>query len=535
MDDQIDDIVEIIHNGIMYKIEREYFMVSTKFIKDYINEKKVIINDKYSKTSFQSFIDYLHDYSRVPCIQVYEDVVSLLKIWGCRVLINSLLKESPKYENDTIIIHNDIIYHVSWKTMVFKCKYFENYCKSNHNEVMCIRDNFNDDSFALFLDVVHEKIRSIPQNELLNIYQISVSLKCDWVIQNIMPKSTEFCLLCAEIEPNDTYESILAEDIRWLMSNERFSSLPISLLIRIIQKSSIPVDLELMNTFINNAYQKHGVSSMSLIPFIQIEQGIENISLLNSLCSIGSNNVFSCFIEGINKEKEQKKEMQNEIDKLKDDILNNAKNFESATQELISLKSSIESLKEEMNNIINEKNEEIKKMIEKYESPKTYKTLNYQSPQSLNGIIDHLKAQPGAITITTASGYDGTVILKGTNYDDNGHNTNNLWICFDFSSNYTIKLSSYSIVSYPAVDDYHPRSWTISGSNDNNLWTILDTKTDSSALKGNAINMNFPCNSGESFRYIRYLNNGINWHSSGSNYCIVFSKIEFFGEINLKK
>ena len=87
------------------------------------------------------------------------------------------------------------------------------------------------------------------------------------------------------------------------------------------------------------------------------------------------------------------------------------------------------------------------------------------------------------------------------------------------------KSSSYA---YFKENVYHPKSWVIEGSNDENSWEIIDEQMNNHTLNYPKIVHTFAFQNLESkkFRYLRMRQTDVNW---GNNKRLCINAIELFG------
>lgn len=74
-----------------------------------------------------------------------------------------------------------------------------------------------------------------------------------------------------------------------------------------------------------------------------------------------------------------------------------------------------------------------------------------------------------------------------------------------------------------------PRNLVIEGSNNDKLWTVLDSHQNYSSLEGPSVTCTFDIIQHErNFRYLRINQTG---KDSSSNYFLIFASLEFFGTL----
>jgi hypothetical protein len=161
------------------------------------------------------------------------------------------------------------------------------------------------------------------------------------------------------------------------------------------------------------------------------------------------------------------------------------------------------------------------------------------SSSLFSGLIHHLCQKYDGnvhercvVNITCSSNYRNNC-WQVVNYDWNDwfetQNSPNSWIQFDFKDR-LVSLTHYALKS-DGDWSYHLLEWTISVSNDENSWTIVDHQK-TQDLKGQYITKLFECcdqsSNSKFYRYFRLTQTGKD--SSGNDY-LDLSNIEFFGSI----
>ena len=154
--------------------------------------------------------------------------------------------------------------------------------------------------------------------------------------------------------------------------------------------------------------------------------------------------------------------------------------------------------------------------------------------QSNNSISNYI------ISISSSSVSNENSLPENSLYEGNVFTSlpnENSWITYHFP-NRRIHLKSYTIVSSPdniGYSDLYLRCWTVSGSNDNITWKILDRHVNNQIFSQRDQAETFDCdnyNSHSSFSYIRVM---ITCQNSDSNYYLRVRQIEFFGTLFDKK
>lgn len=176
--------------------------------------------------------------------------------------------------------------------------------------------------------------------------------------------------------------------------------------------------------------------------------------------------------------------------------------------------------------------------------------MNISYSSSKKGLLS--KPSPINVLINiTHGGYNNNNINNILQYDTNHfHNyasyTSNTsddacWILFDFGflkielQSYLIRTNAYGPNTY-----FHPKTWSIYGSNDKENWTLLDERINDESLNGALYEKNFICSNSTNrstnkrYRYIAYHQkecwSNIN-ESYYNKYNIYITYFELFGKV----
>lgn len=171
---------------------------------------------------------------------------------------------------------------------------------------------------------------------------------------------------------------------------------------------------------------------------------------------------------------------------------------------------------------------------------KKRKEFLYNGNNQFSGIIDYLRKESNnqienKINFSSSSIYSSNYVpINSSIFDNDGkvfetkHDGQN-WICFDFNE-YKIVPSNYTIrsIKWGHKNWYHPKSWVIEGSNDNNSWEIITEEKNCSFLNGEKLIHTFDINNNQNkeFRYIRMKLTEPNW---GETHFLGFDSFEIFG------
>ena len=104
----------------------------------------------------------------------------------------------------------------------------------------------------------------------------------------------------------------------------------------------------------------------------------------------------------------------------------------------------------------------------------------------------------------------GTLAYRGST------SGNPLWVVYDFGSAQSVnRYRLYAATPVAAANGGYPKEWTFEGSNDNSVWTVLDSRTDETLSNGNWYDYDFPNDA--AYRYYRLkVTKGSRWDSSAA-------------------
>lgn len=175
------------------------------------------------------------------------------------------------------------------------------------------------------------------------------------------------------------------------------------------------------------------------------------------------------------------------------------------------------------------------------------KEFKYSETEKFNGIMNYLSKKTdgnindnGTIKITSNSIISDFHPKNLVDYQKNNYyhskDEGNAIINFDFKDN-LIQLSSYSIKTNNSnAFGTHLKNWVIEVSNDEFIWTAIDSHENDSSLNGPNFIANFKIQQKnlDFYRFVRLRQTGNSWYSyCNHNYFILYF-IEFFGKIKIR-
>lgn len=394
-----------------------------------------------------------------------------------------------------------------------------------------------------------------PLTKFLNKYAREHSKDIDFIIQ-IIHSTTARAREAREIETeteNDMkeYENILSEEINESLKNEKFQSLPISTIYRILEQSDRKkIDQKHLFHFIKDKLDERSV----LFSFMNIEnieeETFNELYLKYEECKSNERTRFEYFPINLRyikemretlKEKEKRikniielnerlenkmkqvvkdnenllkkmKEQENKINEITQTNERNEKLNEEQTLSNERLKKQITTIIEENDQLkrrIKEQEDESRKIEERLKQMKNEnerikqenKNIQYKIIKEipfeteLKGIFDYLNNHSNLkeeLKLSSSKMTNGSLenIINFTNIGNINCFSGNPdpWICFEFKK-HKIILSNYTIRSY-ICGRCHPKNWIIEGSNDFITWSQIDEQKDCQYMKGSTFSSN---------------------------------------------
>jgi hypothetical protein len=152
----------------------------------------------------------------------------------------------------------------------------------------------------------------------------------------------------------------------------------------------------------------------------------------------------------------------------------------------------------------------------------------------LEGILHHLLDVYGEQSFTISASSFGEHARRFVSSDPDSRwqsaNVKDSWLVFDFHD-LRVKLAAYSIRSYRAQagsSGWHLRSWRLCGSNDEAVWTVIDTKTNCDELNGPYKLGTWLVDGKDWYRFVKLQIADLN---HAGTWAMTIAGIEFFGDV----
>ena len=158
-----------------------------------------------------------------------------------------------------------------------------------------------------------------------------------------------------------------------------------------------------------------------------------------------------------------------------------------------------------------------------------YAKYVFASSSSIYNDLHNWATSPGVI-IDYSLPNDITSNILCTN------NQNKENISIHFFQN-TLFITHYSLLNRNVMSDHFPRSWQLDGSNDNETWYSIDSKSNVEELNGADKKITVPVSYPGKYQYFRFTNVDKVWRYNGQigDYYFCLAKVEFFGTLYSNK
>ena len=296
---------EIIHNNIPYKVDQSLFIAYSKIFKS--NSKRgssFIVNDSFSSTLFEAFINCIHFPQNISNYYDKEELKKIFEKWECPKLLFtlelSMKQEEIMKKNFKIIFNSHDIYVNRWDFLQnasnYKNEFYnENILNLNHPEISI-------SSFKDFISMI-ENPTFVPSpsnifeiDELCYIFGVKIienrisliikEIKKDIsLLLNLIIKISHFSINFTKIE------NLLIENFSEIINLDNFFNLPLSLIIRIFQLSNQKIQFKENNQFFYNFLKKFHFQHYFFNYFINFDE-IDFEELYKILKTVKKNSSF---------------------------------------------------------------------------------------------------------------------------------------------------------------------------------------------------------------------------------------------------
>ncbi|KAH0786000.1 F5/8 type C domain containing protein [Histomonas meleagridis] len=479
-------------------------------------------------------------------------------------LYSNKFRQLPEFKNSNCLTING---NVLFST-------FSNFLKGAQGEEFDVTE----DNFIQLLQLSEEWETSTVEDSILKAI-------------SHFPNYEKLCQKITEDETSidEKLEKVLSEHLSDVIFLPSFMCFPLDSIKRIIISAKGNINYHLLLDFILKLEEKRGDDALMLTNFIDLQQltstearklfGIpsiqkyinpqkfiefslsltkENEDLIQKVDSMDS--IIRKLIEKVDKlealhnsmpvqtdlnESFSKEKIQSAfVDKLKEfeekahkDLRKTNKIVNGLTRKSITYDKSIEEIRSEIQ-ILQSQNVQLKNEINsmRFEPHTISKTYIPFVGRSLNGIISYLSQkvngnvhEKGIIKITSStSDHNNCFQVANIEWKDIWFTEDqpDQWIKFDFIDK-RVLISHYTIKTHK-FKTCHIKSWVIEGSNDSNVWDVIDIRS-INVLNGPNKYQTFPCDNVEMpYKCIRLRMTGKN--SRGDN-VLALSNFELFGEL----
>jgi len=574
----------IFHNQYFTKhVEKSVLLCLKKYVDNYYEKDRIILSDSCDFRVFCHFIDFLVS-GCVPSDRNDQiGVIHLLREWESHFgILDGFRFRLCSHEKDGIVIYNGEKYEVNIGCLLFHSGVFREFYKISSGMVFYLNLSYSQESFEVFLDLIHNRISYPSVEKAGDVYDICNSLHCDSLCHFLNDDSSErvLSLLIQNQNKNDEiidfskYERLITQKIDTYLKNPSFCLVSLPSLCRIFASSNQTFSLSSLEPFLIGCMKHHGTGAQCILSKIKYQKpsGISELNRFLHIMSIEgtndaydhTNHVLSSFQSEFESIRIENRKLSENIQQIVLDMNTKLKEQENINRvlksEIVYANETIGKLQDlirtkdaslteknrlilvkdstiaEKNNLIqakdatiDEKNRQINKSIEgEYEfKSDLFSGIFYGLSRKLGRNL----AESSDIDVT-ASSITGSNTPKNVLKNDNSYwqskDIPNSWIQFDFKER-RVLITSYSMSVLNRV-----KSWKVEGSNDGSAFDIIDSQVESTVFQSGNNIYNHPSsqknfhvqNNSKYYRYIRITSTSKTWINFDYFYISVF---ELFG------
>lgn len=240
-----------------------------------------IFGDNFDDYSFLCGLSYLKDRNIETVRDRINDIISFLVLLECdECLINDLYIKNHQIQKDFLIVRNGESIFVNYGIMQLHSHHFQRYCLVNGDSVLSFDDEFSDEGFGFFIDLIHDKSCRISENYCWEVFVIAQVWECPSIIPFIpvcffsdvsfFHEETVSYLL--EFLDND--DSFLEQNIDQFVKSNDFCRLPLSFLHQVFERACFDIAEGQVRTLFRNVYKSHGISSLALFDIVKTKEPV---------------------------------------------------------------------------------------------------------------------------------------------------------------------------------------------------------------------------------------------------------------------
>lgn len=361
-------------------------------------------------------------------------------------------------------------------------------------------------NFQNILKLINFNQNDIPLNDLPFIYEVLKILGNEFIDINDPTELIEinddniFTLISEHEQISNIYSKRLKEEIEYISSHfydlcetreEEIKNLKISTLYDIINNKKLQLKSEnQLLKFINKLYSNN--SQYSVLYEAVVFNEVSSKAMNEFIQAFDMNDITSETWRKISNRLTQKIELKYEV------------------------KSKIKRYRQQGKLFVHSEKEEFSGIIKYLQNSNNESQIDFTS-SSIESNAEHHHPR-------------NVALFDDQNKNFCSENIENSWICFDFKKHRIIP-NEYSIRSRNGIPNwYHPKSWVIECSNDNNSWEIIDEEKNCSFLNGKRMIHTFKIEKQKikKYRYMRMRSTGPDWF--GANY-LTMETFEIYGSL----
>jgi len=303
-----------------FSIRRDKLYVLSRFIEEYFQQDEIIIENNENKdVDLSVFVAFL-SYGIVPYTEEKQNVlIRMLNDWKCHHSMIETIKFKKQMKSmNTIIFRNGKEYEINKELMLLNSRVYSSYHSNHQNEQLTTQDDYSDEAFLAFLECVNGKISVPNENMALEVLNIASKWDCPDICYAIREHFDEISILLNEEIDSSKSENIISKNFPKYLTDDRFTNLPLPMIIRIINNTNHIFSLNEYSIFLEKGCIIHGNSFLVVLSFLNVKKSNdlgEWGRITNNIFQNHSNsflsNIIESFLENLSNINEQQREIEN--------------------------------------------------------------------------------------------------------------------------------------------------------------------------------------------------------------------------------
>jgi len=239
--------VVIKHKNQEVHIPKDKMMILERYKREYIDETCICFSDSLDEFDVKSFVEFLLR-GRVPSNRkIKNNVYSLLIEWEYNNRQLARFFMNDRFYNGCVIFLGKT-YPINTGCLFFHSKMFQIHREFYPELVFHVPFQCDEDSFLVFLDMVHGSLELPNPEHINNVVMLSQNLECSSISYFLASKSSLGSIFDIFFNRNyvhdiSQFEMMISQGLPDYINSNEFSRFEFPSIIRVLQKYSLNVEL----------------------------------------------------------------------------------------------------------------------------------------------------------------------------------------------------------------------------------------------------------------------------------------------------